>query len=213
MGFEWILQVPILFFSIIIHEFSHGLVALFYGDHTAEEQGRLTLNPLPHVDLFGTLLLPAMCILGGAPVFGWAKPVPVDSSRMRGGKRAIVAVSLVGPLSNVALAFLAALLFRLSYTLGGAAPDMQDTLAEALRFGVVLNLYLAAFNLIPVHPLDGSKVLEGLLPKRLARQYEQHAPYGFLIILFLIMSGTLSHILFPMVRLGIKTLAMMGLFW
>src|SRR5512141_2414442 len=109
MGYEWILQVPILFLSIIIHEFSHGLVAHWQGDDTAEEQGRLTLNPIPHVDLFGTILLPALCILGGAPVFGWATPVPGDASRGRGGKKAVVAVSLVGPLSNIALAFFAAL--------------------------------------------------------------------------------------------------------
>lgn len=212
MGYEWILQVPILFFSIIIHEFSHGWVAFFYGDDTAERAGRLTLDPIPHVDLFGTILLPALCVLGHAPVFGWAKPVPVDPSRMRGGKKAVVAVSVVGPLSNIVLAFLAAVAMRLSGALGGMGAEFQDTLVDALRFGVVLNLYLAAFNLIPVYPLDGSQALAGLLPRRMARTYEQHAPYGFLIILFLIMTGLLGRVLFPMVSLGVHAFSAVGLF-
>src|SRR5207244_842122 len=131
-------------------EFSHGWLAFLHGDDTAERAGRLTLDPIPHVDLFGTILLPALCVLGGAPVFGWAKPVPVDPSRMHGGKRAIVTVSLVGPVSNIVLAVFAALLMRLSGLFAGLGPEFQDTLVEALRFGVVLNLYLAAFNLIPV---------------------------------------------------------------
>src|SRR5256885_1412577 len=104
MGFDWIWQAPILFFSIIFHEYSHGLVALMHGDHTAEEEGRLTFDPIPHIDPVGTVLLPLMCLLvPHMPAFGWAKPVPVDPSRMRGGRRAMVLVALVGPVSNVLL--------------------------------------------------------------------------------------------------------------
>lgn len=212
MGFEWILQVPILFFSIIIHEFSHGWMALWHGDDTAERAGRLTLNPIPHVDVFGTLLLPTLCVLGGTPVFGWAKPVPVNSRNLQ-GKRAMVKVSAVGPLSNLALAVIAGLAFRLSFTFAESAPQLQSTVAGALRFGVVLNVYLAAFNLVPVAPLDGSQVLSGLLPRRLAHKYDQHAPYGFLIILFLLMSRTLSAILYPFVSFFLNLLAGLGLFW
>lgn len=210
MGFEWILQVPILFFSIIIHEFSHGWMALWHGDDTAEQQGRLTLDPLPHVDPLGTLLLPALCIVTGAPVFGWAKPVPVNSRHLH-GKHAMVKVAAIGPVSNILLAFLCAVAYRMSAML--AESGMQDTLAQALRFGIVLNLYLAVFNLIPVAPLDGSKVLSGLLPRRLSHKYDQHAPYGFVIILFLMMSGILSRVLFPFVGLFLRLFASLGLFW
>lgn len=212
MSVEWILQVPILFFSIIIHEFCHGWVALKHGDDTALRAGRLTLNPLPHVDVFGTLLLPALCVLGGSPVFGWAKPVPVDPTRLE-GRGAAVRVSAVGPLSNIVLALAAAVAFRLSYLGAELAPELQETLADSLRFGVLLNLYLAAFNLLPVHPLDGSHVLAGLLSRRWAARYEEHIPYGFLIILFLLMTGLLSFILFPFVRIGIGILSALGLIW
>ena len=212
MNFDWVLQVPILFFSIIVHEFSHGWAAFLHGDDTAERHGRLTLNPLPHVDVFGTLLLPALCALGGSPIFGWAKPVPVDPSRLR-GRWAVVTVSLVGPLSNIALAVAAAIAFRLSVFAAGGMPDFQETLSEAFRFGVILNLYLAAFNLVPIYPLDGSQALAGFLPERWAAIYEKHAPYGFLIILFLLMTGLLSAIIIPFVRLGLVLMAALGIFW
>lgn len=212
MGFEWVLQVPILVFSIVIHEVSHGWTALWHGDDTAERAGRLTLNPVPHADLFGTFMLPALCVLGGSPVFGWAKPVPVDPRRLR-GRRAVAKVSLAGPLSNVALAALSAVLFRLSFAIAPLIGDIQPTLAQALRFGFILNLYLAAFNLVPVHPLDGSQAVAGLLPRRLAAAYEAHAPYGYLIILLLMMTGVLGALLYPAVAGAFALFRGIGLIW
>lgn len=210
MAFEWILQIPVLFFSVIFHEVSHGWAAYLQGDSTAEQAGRLTFNPLPHVDPFGTLLLPAMCVLGGGPVFGWAKPVPVDPTRLR-GKHAALIVAAVGPLSNVLLAAVAAL--ALKYIVYASALDigMEEAAATALRFGLMLNLYLAAFNLLPVFPLDGSHVAMELLPRHLARTYEQHAPYGFLIIVGLMMLGLLGTILSPMVWFCVRAFAAVGL--
>jgi len=212
MGFEWVIQVPILLFSIILHEFAHGGLAYLRGDDTAERAGRLTLNPLPHIDPFGTVLLPALCVLGGGPVFGWARPVPVDPYRLQ-GKKDLVAVSLVGPFSNMTLAIACALAFRMSFATAPTLGDFQQTLAQALRFGVVLNLYLAVFNLLPVYPLDGSQALVGLLPPRWAQAYEAHAPFGSLIILLLLMTGLLSAVLLPGVRLGWSALAATGLVW
>lgn len=210
MGFEWILQVPVLFFSVIFHEVCHGWAAYAQGDSTAEHAGRLTFNPLPHVDMFGTILLPALCLLGGSPVFGWAKPVPVDPTRLR-GRYASLIVSAAGPLSNVLLAAASAL--ALKYVVYASLFDigMEESLATALRFGLMLNLYLAAFNLLPVFPLDGSHVALELLPRRWARVYEQHAPYGFLIIVGLMMLGGLDRILSPLVWSCIRMFSAVGL--
>ncbi len=212
-GPEWIVQLPILFFSIMVHEVSHGLVALRNGDDTARRAGRLTFNPLPHIDLYGTIVLPALCWMSHLPMIGWAKPVPVDPARMRKPRWSLFRVALVGPASNIALSFAAALLFRLTGSLPGVFPTFQATLRNALLFAVSINLFLAYFNLLPIHPLDGGKVLAALLPPKLRRRYDRHRPYGFLIIVLLISFGLLHA---AVARPSLATLDLyrrMGLVW
>lgn len=179
------LSIIILLFSVIIHEVMHGVAALRFGDHTAEQAGRLTLNPIPHIDLFGTILLPALLIFTGSPIlFGWAKPVPVNPLNFSNLRRGELFVSAAGILANFGLAVGAALLYHFLNALPQTFPAIVGTL---LRFTVTINLVLGVFNLFPIPPLDGSKILLSQLPLNLARSYQKIEPYGFLILLVLLM--------------------------
>lgn len=184
------LKVVMLLFAIIIHEVAHGYVAWRFGDPTARFAGRLTLNPLPHIDLFGTIIVPGLLLLTGSSViFGWAKPVPVNPMNFRHVRAGELAVSAAGPLSNLALAVLFAGLLHL----GGS----NLGLVKLAFYGVSINLFLALFNLVPIPPLDGSHIVSALLPYRLARLYEQLEPFGFILILVLFYTGIMSLILMP----------------
>lgn len=183
------LAIVILLFSVILHEVMHGLAALYFGDHTAENAGRLTLNPIPHIDPIGTILVPALFLLpalfGGGTGFivGWAKPVPVNPLNFSNIRRGELVVALAGVAANFAVAIIAAILFHLvplSLMQAGGIPFL-----DVLSFTVTINLILGVFNLIPIPPLDGSKVVLSQLPYKLARQYEHLERYGFMIILFL----------------------------
>lgn len=177
------ISIVILLFSVIVHEVMHGLMALKFGDRTAERAGRLTLNPVPHIDPIGTILLPALLIFSGSPIlFGWAKPVPVNPLNFSNIRRGELAVSAAGVLSNFGLAIIAAGLYHLL----NAYTDIPNLLLNSLRFMVLINLILGIFNLFPIPPLDGSKVLMSQLPYKLARQYEKLEPYGFIILLILL---------------------------
>ncbi len=176
------LSIVVLLFSVIVHEVMHGLVALRFGDDTAQRQGRLTLNPIPHIDPIGTVLLPALLIISGSPIlFGWAKPVPVNPLKFKDIKRGEIFVSAAGILSNLGLALVATVLFHI---LNAVYPTMLGL--EILYFAVTINLLLAIFNLIPIPPLDGSKIAVALLPYDAARNYQQIEKYGFLILLALL---------------------------
>ncbi len=179
------LSIIILLFSVIIHEVMHGIVALKFGDHTAERAGRLTLNPLPHIDLFGTILLPGLLILTGSPIlFGWAKPVPVNPLNFSNLRRGELFVATAGILANFGLAIAAAIIFHILNALPQNFPALIGAL---LRFTVLINLVLGIFNLFPIPPLDGSKILLSQLPYNLAKSYQRIEPYGFLILLILLM--------------------------
>ena len=175
--------VPILI-AITFHEAAHAYAAWKLGDDTAFRLGRVTFNPLKHIDAFGTILLPALLFLTKAPfLFGWAKPVPVQFSRLPNPRRDMAIVALAGPTTNVILALASAVLFRLVWLLpDAAAPWLVQTLSQS----IVLNLVLAIFNLIPVPPSDGSRILTSLLPGALARQYAKLEHAGFLILLGII---------------------------
>ncbi|MBI4387263.1 MAG: site-2 protease family protein [Elusimicrobia bacterium] len=185
---EWIVQLPILFFAVVVHELAHGIVAYFKGDDTAERMGRLTLNPIPHIDPFGTVMLPLFCYLAHLPMFAWAKPVPVSAHRLNHPRRDLLQVALVGPGSNLTMALTAAVLFKLVSLAAAFGGAFQQTLLDALIFAVNINLFLAFFNLLPIHPLDGSQVLSNLLPEPWRGRYERHIPYGMFILMFLIMT-------------------------
>lgn len=179
------LSIIILLFSVIVHEVMHGYVALKFGDHTAENAGRLTLNPIPHIDLFGTILLPALLIFTGSPIlFGWAKPVPVNPLNFSNLRRGELLVAAAGILANFSLAIAAALIFHLLNALPQTFPALLGSL---LRFTVLINLVLGIFNLFPIPPLDGSKVLLSQLPLNLARAYQRLEPYGILVLLIFMM--------------------------
>lgn len=200
MNTSFLIELPILFFSIIIHEFSHGAVADRFGDDTARMMGRLTFNPIPHVDPVGTILLPVLCFITNAPMFGWAKPVPVDPSRLEKRPLSLILVAAIGPFSNIFLALLASLgLGALAHLTPGAA--LTPLVAKVLNFTVILNLYLAVFNLLPIHPLDGSKVLAGLLPPRWNYFYERLAPYSFFLIIIFLWTGLFGYLVTPVVSL------------
>lgn len=189
------LSIVILLFSVIVHEVMHGVVALKFGDHTAQRAGRLTLNPIPHIDLFGTILLPALLIFTGSPIlFGWAKPVPVNPLNFSNLRKGELLVSAAGVLSNFGLAIMAALLY---HVLDGLPYVFPAVVGSLLRFTVLINLVLGIFNLLPIPPLDGSKVLLSQLPYNLAKSYQKIEPYGILILLVLLMvplgSSSLLH--------------------
>lgn len=178
----------VLIFSVIVHEVMHGLVALYFGDHTAERAGRLTLNPIPHIDPIGTILLPAALLLpailsGMSPQFflAWAKPVPVNPLNFSDLRKGELFVSAAGVLANLSLALIGAIIYHLSNT----AFTLPYLNVVAL-ITVNINLLLAAFNLLPIPPLDGSKVLLSQLPYNLAREYQKIEPYGFLILIALL---------------------------
>jgi len=184
--------------SIILHEVSHGWVALAFGDDTAKRAGRLTLNPIPHIDALGTIILPGLLVLSGSAPFGWAKPVPVTPSRLRNPRQQSVLVSLVGPATNIALAVIAAAAFD---ALRPADPT-SDVTRFALAFGYA-NVLLAAFNLLPIPPLDGSAIIERFLPARLWPRWLRFRQYsmGVLLIVVFLLPGVLSNVFDRALRL------------
>lgn len=202
------LGIIILVFSVILHEVMHGYVALLFGDHTAERAGRLTLNPIPHIDPIGTILLPGLLmLLHSGFLIGWAKPVPINPLNFNNLKKGEIFVSLAGVFANFALALGFALLYHIS---GTFYPN--NMFLRILEFGVQINLVLGVFNLLPVPPLDGSKVLVALLPYGMARNFERVSfQYGFMIILLLLylnIIGIIFDITIPplMNLLGIRPL-------
>lgn len=194
---EFILFFPIFLFSLSFHEAAHAWTANRLGDPTARVLGRLTLNPLAHIDPIGTVLFPLlMFLVPGLLLFGWAKPVPVDTSRLEGGRTGDLKVSLAGPTSNAALALVFA---GLTHALVWWNPNSRIAVHvfDLLATGVYLNLALAFFNLIPIPPLDGSHVLASLLPEKYLAGYEQLTRYGFLIMIGALYLGAFRLLTIP----------------
>lgn len=195
------LLAPPVLIAIILHEIAHGVVANYLGDDTAKRAGRLTLNPIPHIDPFGSVLLPLLLVVIGSPfVFGWARPVPVNFANLRNPKRDMVAVAVAGPGTNILLALLSAAAAHLFFAIGMELPTAVAVMA------VRINVALAVFNLIPILPLDGGRVLFGLLPREPAMAFARLEPYGMLIVMALLFTGTLSAIVGPVASFVIRTL-------
>ena len=191
--------IPILF-AITLHEVAHGWVASLFGDQTARLSGRLSLNPLKHVDPIGTVILPILMLLFSNIIFGWAKPVPVDPRNLHHRRRDMIFVALAGPLSNFLMAVIWGLMERIGLSLEQSGNVWLGTpLAYMGEAGITINVVLAVLNLIPLPPLDGAKVLSSLLPRRAAYYYDQLEPYGFIILVLLILTGLLSNIMVPLV--------------
>lgn len=200
--------VPVVF-AITLHEAAHGYVARMFGDQTAWMLGRVTLNPVKHIDPVGTILVPAMLIavaaLTSAPafIFGWAKPVPVNFANLRNPKRDMFWVAGAGPSANFAMALGWALLLKASLPSGLIA---SDGLLEMARAGVQVNLMLMALNLLPILPLDGGRIAVSVLPRGLAASYARTEPYGFMIVILLLATGFLNDLMSPLVSLFLKLL-------
>jgi Zn-dependent protease len=184
MEINFLFSIAILVISIVVHEVAHGYSAYFLGDPTAKYAGRLTLNPIPHIDLFGSIIVPViLSLLPGGLVFGWAKPVPVNIYNLRHGKWGEAIVALAGPLSNLIIAGVAALFIR--FAVAGTVPLAAASVSLLAAIAIV-NIVLAVFNLMPVPPLDGSKLLYALLPVRFANVRGAIERHGFLYVLIFI---------------------------
>ncbi len=192
---EIILTIPVLLFSIISHEVAHGYVAWIFGDPTAKNEGRLTFNPVPHIDLMGSIILPLILIVTKSSVlFGWAKPVPVNPYNLRNPRKHHFFVSLAGISANIAIAVISAVLLGIYILI--FKPAGADAIGIMLQYGILINIVLAVFNMTPIPPLDGSWVLYHLLPADLAAMYKKIFPYGFFIILLLFITNGFSFIFY-----------------
>jgi Zn-dependent protease len=185
-----IYALPVLF-AITVHEAAHGYVARWFGDDTAYMMGRMTLNPIKHIDPMGTILMPLLLYFAtsGAFLFGYAKPVPVNFSRLRHPKRDMVWVALAGPASN----FIQAILWAIAFTVIAGMGVSERFWLEMCKAGVLTNLVMWAFNLFPLPPLDGGRIVVGLLPRRLAWSFSRIEPWGFFIVMALVIAGVVSN--------------------
>jgi Zn-dependent protease len=197
-----IIQFGVVLFAISIHESAHAWMANKFGDPTAKNQGRITLNPIAHIDLIGTIIFPLLLAIAGAPVFGWAKPVMVNPYNLRDPRRANIFISAAGPGSNIISSFGGIVLFLILRNMGvlsGGAGSGIGILVYIFFFFIVINIYLAIFNLIPIPPLDGSGIIEGVLKGEALYNYQKIKPYGFIILLIIIYAGVLDVIANPII--------------
>lgn len=200
---EAVILFGCLVVAVIFHEVSHGVVANWFGDDTAKRAGRLTLNPVPHIDPFGSILLPAMGAISGLPILGYAKPVPVNPARLRHPRRDLVLVSLAGPTTNFLLMGIAALVARWRYSAGYRIGEtfestQGDLLLQIVLLFAVVNLLLGVFNLLPIPPLDGSALVERLLPAKWLPSWYKFRPYGLIVLIILVFTtGLVGKIVDP----------------
>jgi Zn-dependent protease len=197
-----ILILPVLF-AITVHEAAHGWAAGHLGDRTARMMGRVTLNPLKHIDPIGTLLVPLVTFYLTGFLFGWAKPVPVDARNLGKPRRDMALVALAGPGSNLVMALLWGLAIKAALALWHLSPWVAQPLAYMGAAGVLINVLLMVINLVPLLPLDGGRVLTALLPPRLARPFARLEPYGLLVLVVLLVTGVLGVLLNPLIDLVI----------
>lgn len=203
--------VPFLF-ALCFHEYAHGVVAKFKGDNTAEQLGRLTLNPMAHADMVGTVILPISAIVFNIPIFfGWAKPVPVNTRNLKHIRSDMFWIALAGPASNILLAIIATIFVFLALKFGFLG-DLTRPVFELMKMFVKVNLFLAIFNIIPLNPLDGGKVLARFLPASVNYKLEQNEHITGMVLLFLVISGALSILSIPvdMLYTSLMTFAVSG---
>jgi Zn-dependent protease len=194
-----IYAIPVLF-AITLHEVAHGWAARYFGDRTAEMLGRLSLNPLRHIDPIGTLLVPGLLLAVGGPLFGWAKPVPVAGSALRNPRRSMIWVALAGPAANFLMAAAWCVVLGGMLRVNGAQ-TLDYWIAQMAQAGIVINVILGVFNLMPIPPLDGGRVLAGLLPPALGARLRSIEPFGLFIVLGLSMLGVFGWVFVPALRL------------
>jgi Zn-dependent protease len=190
----WVL--PILF-AITVHEVAHGYMAYWLGDKTPKILGRLTLNPLKHIDLIGTVIVPVLLMIFGGIIIGWAKPVPINSRHLRKPKRDLALIALAGPMANFIMMILWASVAKVGALLGARHFPGSLGIFYMGYAGITVNIWLMVLNLIPIPPLDGGHILFGLLPKKLAFRFDKIAPYGFFVVLFLLAIGVMEFVINP----------------
>lgn len=195
--------LPVLF-AITLHEVAHGWVASKLGDQTAKLSGRLTINPIKHIDLVGTLILPLFMLIFTSFIFGWAKPVPVDQRNLRHPRSDMALVAVAGPMANFLMALFWAAIAKLGFVLLGSENWFSVPLIYMGQAGIMINVVLGVLNCLPIPPLDGGRVLMNLVPGRVAWQLHRLEPYGFFILILLMFSGILSYILGPLVSQAIR---------
>ena len=198
---SFLIGFAILIVSLSIHEAAHAWTADRLGDSTARQLGRVSLNPVVHIDPIGTLLLPVLSMFSPLPLLGWAKPVPVNMSRLRHPRRDFMIIAAAGPISNFLQALVIAAVFHAFYD-----PYASDLMPRVLRYAVQTNLLLAFFNLIPIPPLDGGNVLAGLVPESAARMLDQVRQFGFIALYALMLSGMLTDVIVPPTRFLMRLL-------
>ncbi len=198
--------MPVLF-AITVHETAHGWMAARLGDRTAQMLGRLTLNPIKHIDPVGTVLVPGVLLILGGFLFGWAKPVPVTAANLRNPQRDMAWVALAGPLSNLLMAVMWALVMRLGLTIGNGSEGIALFLLYSGMAGVFINTVIGLLNLLPILPLDGGRILESLLPGPLAWKFSRLEPYGLFIMIGLLITGILGKVLWPFVMMLLGLMA------
>ncbi|MGB9731655.1 MULTISPECIES: site-2 protease family protein [Calditerrivibrio] len=190
------------FLAVTVHEVSHGYAAYFLGDRTAKDMGRLTLNPFAHIDIFGLLFLLI------TQLFGWAKPIPVDFSKLKNRKYGPAIVAFAGPFSNFALAIASAILLKVfvNFHLIEYNRFILEPISYMLFYSVQINIVLGIFNMIPILPLDGGRILQSFLPYRMAYSFAQTERYGFIIILILVVTGAVRYVIYPVIDFFMKIL-------
>ncbi len=206
---KFAMYVPGFLLAIVFHEAAHAYVALKFGDDTAKMQGRLSLNPMAHVDIVGTIIFPLVLImLPGGTMFGWAKPVPVNSARFTNFRKGLFWVSAAGPISNLILGTLSAFLFALVYVVfdvGSSSPQdmtLGVSLLNIVKYSITINFVLAGFNLIPLPPLDGSRMLSAFLSYNALRKYEEFGRYSIFVFIIAMYTHAFSYLLAPFVWMG-----------
>ena len=192
--------LPVLF-AVTVHEVAHGFVANYLGDKTAFIMGRLSLNPLKHIDLIGTIIVPILLLLLGGFIFGWAKPVPVTMRNLRKPRRDMMLVAAAGPLANILMAIAWAFIAKFGILLSQYGYEWALAILYMGSAGIMINSVLAVLNLLPIPPLDGGHILMGFLPSRLSMRLHRLEPYGFFVLLFLLAFGLLNHIINPLVAI------------
>ena len=190
--------IPVVF-AITVHEVAHGWVANYLGDPTAKSLGRLTLNPIKHIDPIGTVVLPLILVYLGGFIFGWAKPVPVTWQNLRSPRRDMAIVAAAGPVANLIMMILWAVLAKVLLTIDQTPGPLLQFVLVMCSIGIIINIILMVLNLLPLLPLDGGRVVTSLLPPRLAMLYSRLEPFGLIVILVLLVTGVLANILMPVV--------------
>ncbi|MDP6654111.1 MAG: site-2 protease family protein [Gammaproteobacteria bacterium] len=205
LQFLSVAAIPLLF-AITVHEAAHGWMAGRFGDRTAELLGRVTINPVKHIDPVGTIVIPVLMVMMSEFVFGWAKPVPVNGLNLRNPKRDMVPVALAGPGANLIMALGWAVIFHLIANLAPALGSSARFFMDMARIGVVFNMLLMIFNLLPILPLDGGRVLRGLVPESIGGRLDALERYGLIIVVGLLVLGLLG----PVIRVALRLTALLG---